>query len=389
MEILLAYVYEFRMAQNHRGEGLRHLFFLDEGKRVFSVYKERQDASGIPEVDELTAKMREFGEGLVVADQEAGKLTDSIKANTFTKLLLPTAGRKQFEAMTDAMDLSERQAEFAQNLEIGEAVVQVGSRDLVPVRLENYELEKEVTDRELEKQQAEKWDQLSSERRKTTKRFDNRIAPGRSEKVPESSIPDDPTKVQVSDNADRLLKDVIENPFKPLTERYEGFSSSYKGNKAKNELVDGGVVIERQVKDRDGKRKLLQLTEKGRDYAEDIDLEVEHKGRGGIVHRYWQQKVKRAFEEQGWHAFLEKFDADVYVNMGNTELAVEIALGNNQREIEHVKQHLDNNFIVWVVCRNKEILEGLKQRLKENELDTDQVAFRLFRHLNKKENLPT
>ena len=108
MEILFAYVYEYRLAQNHRGQGLNHVFFLDEGKRVFSVYKERQDAAGIPEIDELTAKMREFGEGLVVADQEASKLTDSIKANTYTKALLPTTGRKQFQAVAEAMNLSER-----------------------------------------------------------------------------------------------------------------------------------------------------------------------------------------------------------------------------------------------------------------------------------------
>jgi len=82
---------------------------------------------GIPEVDELTAKMREFGEGLVVGDQEASKLTDSIKANTFTKVLLPTGDRKQFEAVTGSMNLSERQMEFASELGVGEAVVQVGN----------------------------------------------------------------------------------------------------------------------------------------------------------------------------------------------------------------------------------------------------------------------
>jgi DNA-binding MarR family transcriptional regulator len=387
MEILFAYVYEYRLAQNHRDEGLSHLFFLDEGKRVFSVYKERQDAAGIPEVDELTAKMREFGEGLVVADQEASKLTDSIKANTHTKLLLPTADRKQFQAVTDAMNLSERQAEFAQNLATGEAVVQVGSRDPVPVKLQNHELEKSVTDRDLEKQQAEKWNELGSERRKTTKRFDDRIAPGRSEKVPETTIPDDPAKIQVSKDADHLLKDIIQNPFKPLTDRYEGFSSTYKGNKAKNELVDDGVVIERQVKAQDGKRKLLQLTEKGRDYAEkSLDLDMRHTGRGGIIHRYWQNRIKEIFEQQSWDAFLEKFDADVYVNMGDTELVVEVAMGDNPREIKHVQQHLEKGFdAVWIACRDKEILEGLKQRIEEQELDRDRVAFRVVRELEKLE----
>jgi len=386
MEILFAYVFEYRMAQNHRNSGLNHLFFLDEGKRVFSVYKERQDAAGIPEIDELTAKMREFGEGLVVADQEASKLTDSIKANTHTKLLLPTADRKQFQAVTEAMNLSERQAEFAQQLETGEAVVQVGGRDPVPVKLQNHELEKSVTDRELEKQQAEKWSHLSSERRKTTKRFDSRIAPGRSEEIPETTIPDDPTEIQVSELGNRLLKDVVDNPFKPLTERYERFSSTYKGNKAKNKLVDQGVVIERNVKTGDGKRKLLQLTEKGRDYAETLDLETKHRGRGGIIHRYWQHQIKDAFEDQGWHAFLEKFDADVYVNMGDTELVVEVAMGDNPREVEHLKQHLERGFdAVWVAARNREVLEGLKQRIKEQGLDVEQVAFRQVREFNRPE----
>jgi len=50
-----------------------------KAKQVFSIYKERQDAAGIPPIDDLTAKLREFGEGLIVGDQEASKLTNSIK----------------------------------------------------------------------------------------------------------------------------------------------------------------------------------------------------------------------------------------------------------------------------------------------------------------------
>jgi len=378
MEILFAYVYEYRLAQNHRGQGLNHVFFLDEGKRVFSVYKERQDASGIPEIDELTAKMREFGEGLIVADQEASKLTDSIKANTYTKVLLPTGGRKQFQAMTEAMNLSERQAEFAQRLGVGEAVVQVGSRGPVPVKLRNYQIEKDVSDRELEKKQRSEWENLSHEPRKTTQSFDDRIAPGRSESVPDKEIPEEAAEVELSSEAKRLLEGVVENPFKPLTDRYQEFSSSYKGNKVKNELVDQGVVMERKVKNGED-RKLLQLTEKGREHAQNLDLDVEREGRGGIIHRYWQHFIRDTFEEAGWHSFLEKFDADVYVNMGNMELVVEVAMGDNPREIRHLEKHMEKDFIVWIACRNKQIREGLKQRMKENGLDPDQVVFRLLR----------
>jgi DNA-binding PadR family transcriptional regulator len=157
--------------------------------------------------------------------------------------------------------------------------------------------------------------------------------------------------------------------------------------KAKNELVDQGVVIERHVKSQSGKRKLLQLTEKGRSYAENqLDLEVKHRGRGGIIHRYWQTRIRDAFNEAGWSAHLEKFDADVYVNMGDTELVVEVAMGDNPREVEHVKQHLERGFdAVWITARNQEILDGLKQRIEEQGLDLERVAFRLLREFRDSE----
>ncbi|MFA1610047.1 ATP-binding protein [Halobellus rubicundus] len=392
MEILFAYVYEYRLAQNQRDSGLNHAFFLDEGKRVFSVYKERQDASGIPEIDELTAKMREFGEGLVVADQEASKLTDSIKANTYTKALLSTGDQKQFQAVAESMNLSKRQMEFAQELDTGEAVVQVGNRSPVPVKLDNYRLDKNVSDKELRKQQAENWEKLSHSPRETTPDFREKIGPSNSNEEQGSEIPSDPrdpnSEVQLSSSAERLLEDVVNDPFRPLTERYSDFSSRYKGNKAKNELVDEGVAVERRIHQQEDKRKLLQLTEQGRKYAEkDLDLEVKHGGRGGIIHQYWQHKIRDLFEEAGWDAFLEKFDADIYINMGNTELAVEVAMGDKPREIQHVEKHLNRDFTIWIACRNKEIQDGLQQRLQENGLDPDQVVFRLLRRFNDVESL--
>jgi len=390
MEILFAYVYEYRLSQNQRGTGLNHLFFLDEGKRVFSVYKERQSEAGIPEIDELTAKMREFGEGLVVADQEASKLTDSIKANTYTKLLLSTGDRKQFEAVTESMNLSQRQKEYAETLDIGEAIVQSGNSDPFPVDLHNHQLEKSVTDEKLQKLMTKKWNQLSFEERRETPEFERATGPQQQE---DSTIPDDPDQqeLQLSNESDRLLKDIVEDPFKPLTQRYREFSSSYKGNKAKNQLVEQGVVIERHVRTQSGKRKLLELTDKGRNYIEEeLDIEVKQTGRGGVVHRYWQNRIKEAFEKRGWTAKREMFDADVYINLNDSELVIEVAMGNNQREIDHLKKHLDSEFdAVWIVCRNQEILEGLKQRLKQNNLEDERVVFRLFRDFNTEENLPS
>lgn len=88
--------------------------------------------------------------------------------------------------------------------------------------------------------------------------------------------------------------------------------------------------------------------------------------------------IDKQLSNAGCTATIEKHDADLYVDMGNTELAVEIAMRDNPREIEHVEKHLDRGFTVWVVCRNIEVQEGLRQRLEEDELLSDCALFRRF-----------
>ena len=379
MEILLAAVYEYRLAQTDRTGDLNHVFVLDEAKQVFSVYKERQSESGIPAVDELTAKMREFGEGLIVADQEASKLTDSIKANTYTKALLPTGDRKQFTAVTESMNLTERQANAAKDLDTGEAVVQTGNNDPARVTLDTYRLEKTVTDSDLQKRQGQLWNSLTAEPREQPDRFVEAVQHGNTDPEEMEVLDENKAEVTVSDDAEHLLKGLVEEPFVPLTERYEEFSSRYKGNKAKTELVESGLVTEQSTRTETGARKLLELTDRGRSYVEkQFDLDPGQEGRGGIVHRYWQHQVKKVFEEAGWAVKLELFDADIYVNTGKLELAIEVAMENTQREREHVEKHLEYGFdAIWIVCRTEKVKNGLEQRLEESGTDTDQVVFHL------------
>lgn len=104
--------------------------------------------------------MREFGEGLVAADQEASKLTDSIKANTKTKVLLATGDHKEFQAITESMKFSDLQKEWAKTLDTGQGLIQHGDTEPLPIRLEDYELEKSVSDKELEQEMKVKWAQL-------------------------------------------------------------------------------------------------------------------------------------------------------------------------------------------------------------------------------------
>jgi hypothetical protein len=115
---------------------------------------------------------------------------------------------------------------------------------------------------------------------------------------------------------------------------------------------------------------------------------VEQAGRGGIIHRFWQHRIKDLFTEAGWAAEVELFDADVYVNMNDTELVIEVAMGDNPREVEHVETHVDTFDVVWVACRNAQIVDGLRERLAEHDGMDESVTFRLFRDFSDPETAP-
>jgi len=159
-EILFAWLYEYLFQNGSRNGELELLLIWDEAKQAFSYKKEQSDAAGIPEIDDLTARAREFGLGIMAADQEATKLTDSLKANTGTKILLPMKDWKQFESIAESMKLTQIQKHFIQNLDVGQAIIQHGNGKPVPVDLNYYDVEKEVSDQELKQRQAEKWDNL-------------------------------------------------------------------------------------------------------------------------------------------------------------------------------------------------------------------------------------
>ena len=159
-EILFAYLYEHLFHNQSRTGGLQLVLVMDEAKQIFSYKKEQSDAAGIPEIDDLTARAREFGLGLIVSDQEATKLTDSIKANTDTKLLLPTGDHRQFKSIAESMNLSQLQRNYSQSLKVGQAIVQHGFHEPVPVELDYVDVEKDVTNEDLKQHQEEKWDEL-------------------------------------------------------------------------------------------------------------------------------------------------------------------------------------------------------------------------------------
>lgn len=54
----------------------------------------------------------------------------------------------------------------------------------------------------------------------------------------------------------------------------------------------------------------------------------------------------RSPTEAVWTSEIGRFDACVYATLGNHKLVIELAIGNNPRVVNQVKQHLDKDFMV-------------------------------------------
>lgn len=380
MEILIAWIYEYRKAQNHRGSGVRHVTFLDEAKTIMSVYKEQQAASGLPEIDRMVAELREFQESLIAADQEAKKLTDSIKANTYTKILLATGDAKEFKSIAESLKMDGLQKRWARQLAVGQAVIQRGEHEPVPVRLPDFDLEKDVTDDDLVSRLSEEWRSLSFQPLDASTSEDVEVAEESELESDSGSEASEEAELEISERAERLLRDIVANPFKSVTERYEKFSSRYQGDKAKKELLEKDLVEEASAKLKQGRVKLFELTDAGKEFAEDLGIEVERSGRGGVVHRYWQYKISGRLEEEDLSPVIEKSHADVYVNYDGDGIAIEVAMGRNEREIEHISDRLEQGFDrVVTLCRNEYVKDFIEQKTEKIDVSEEQVDILLLR----------
>lgn len=132
-EALILWIYEFRKTQGKREE-FKHAILIEEGHHILSHKKENvEGAETIMET--CLRQIREFGEALIVIDQEPSKLSNSIKANTYTKICFNLGNGKDILEMANSMGLDREESEYLNLLEVGEAVVGLKGRFFVPLHV--------------------------------------------------------------------------------------------------------------------------------------------------------------------------------------------------------------------------------------------------------------
>jgi hypothetical protein len=353
------WIYAYRRAKGVRGK-LLHALILDEAKRIFTaseMYSQTtSEFSGIPPADLICDEIRDFGEAIIASDQEPGKVSDSLKANTFTKITSYLGNGKDLDNISEAMDLNQEERDALSNLERGEWLVKLAGRYTKPflIRSEDVRLEKNVTDKEIADLMKLAISELISEDSNDTKKTKLKL------ELPRVSI-----------EAWALLTDVNYHPFKSITTRYKSLNLSVrKAAEAKRELVQKLLIREQEIKL--GKRrptKFLLPTNIGLKLLEEQNHSTslwKIIGRQGLLHQLYVVLIAYAYKRLGQKAFIEKTlpnkrRVDVLV-CKDRKTAIEVELGpftleNELRALEHVDELI-------ILVKDRSALDELRYQLQ-------------------------
>jgi hypothetical protein len=116
----LAWLFCYRIGKGERGNILRNLVIFDEAKAVFSPFENA--TLGFDPIVFMVSMLREFGVGIVAADQTA-QLNNAIFANSQLKVLFSLGSGEDLVKAARSMGLSAEQAAFTRGLGVGEAVM--------------------------------------------------------------------------------------------------------------------------------------------------------------------------------------------------------------------------------------------------------------------------
>jgi DNA helicase HerA-like ATPase len=124
-------VYEYRKRHAVR-EAFTHALFIEEAHHILSAGKER--AAGAETIMETCLRqIREFGEAVIILDQEPSKLSHAIRANTATQISLALGTGSDVVSLAGPLGLDVDAAPWLYRLPIGHGIVAVRPRLAVPV----------------------------------------------------------------------------------------------------------------------------------------------------------------------------------------------------------------------------------------------------------------
>lgn len=401
-ETLLLWIHHYRMAQGKR-ERFKHACLIEEAHHILS--RKLQMISGTETItDMILREVREFGESLIIVDQDPSLLSIPAIGNTYTTIAMNQKERNDVNLMAACLNLDPNEKDILTKLPVGQAVLKLQGRHSDPFLIDIPKVEVEkgaVTDEEVKERMApfyEKflkteqktalikeiaenpknapWIKEEKDKKKEAKKKDESRKANNNE--PSESKNMEKAKAEELSDAEReLLVDIYLNELSRVGEHYQRIGiEEARGNKIRQLLESRGLIKSVTLPNLEGRGywgKALELTKNGRaaiSYAENFRLPDEiSKRKGNLIHQHYLRLITEKLTQAGHNVRIEHLlgngeAADLLVD---GQIAVELER-SDRNTLQNVRKNLEKGFRVIVIAETSALKKRISALLKENSL---------------------
>ncbi len=368
--VVLAWTYNYHEAHQLRDDFLRVVFVIDEAEPVLGK-DVRKNLGRLPVLFQILPRLREFGIGLIVANQSPRGLDDrTVLSFSQTKILKNLVDAEDIACIGRSIGLKPDQMARCRNLQPNEAVVFISGRQPEPVLIQipDCPLDKKVDWNDLQRVMEPRIKQVFTLEPSTP-----------------PSPPTVPTAIPIAlpspsnNEVMRCLMDVYNRPFLSKADRLANLfgSSASKQQRIAKACLDGGYVTEHEIHagGRSGVMKLWQITCEGYRLLNLPPRPLP--GKGDLAHQYLQYRVSEKVKEWGYKGEIEFClngkNVDVGIRTATGLIAIEVATtaGN---EVNNVVTDLNAGFHHVAILPTSDSLGKTIERTLKRQVDPTRLA---------------
>jgi hypothetical protein len=388
-ESLLLWIHHYRMAQGKR-EQFNHACIIEEAHHILS--RKLQMISGTETItDMIVREIREFGESLIIVDQDPSLLSIPAIGNTYTTICMNLKERNDVNLMAACLNLDYNDKDVLTKLPVGQAVVKLQGRCPDPFLLSVPKVDVAkgaVTDAHVAERMASFYKELQENKPKTSSIQETTETPfGIKERKGRKKEYQNATKQngrsgltdveELSDEAIELLVDIYKNPLSKVGERYKRLAvDEAKGNRVRQLLESRGLIDSVSLptlEDRGYWGKALGLTKNGRAALMSVSsLKLPNeisKRKGSLLHQHYlrliAEKLTQAGHEVSYEAPLGNGEATDLLVDGRIAIELE---RSDRNTLQNVRKNLEKGFTVVLVTETSALKERISDLLKQNGL---------------------
>lgn len=338
--VMLVKLYLFLKSTASRG-GCHAMIYIDESKNLLG--KGRQDMFM---VKELISVAREAGIGIVAADQLVSEISQGFFSNIGTGISFRQSDGNDIRRVGLSMGASPEQSRENFSLQAGEAIVRtLKAKDIVRIRIPVLRPKEDMARAEIRERMGRRLREFARNVIACSPANDPAVQ-GQSHKAEKQGTPDQQSHELLSSQEREFLDAVVKCFDRPVTKIYEDLSIGQSaGHRLKERLRKRGFLTQvATTLGKGGKQAVFVIPDPEACVALGLELGA---GRGGALHRHYQQLFKEYAERHGHFATIEEClngtsegpDVGVHLKSGE-RIAVEIAITSKpSQEFVHIEKN--------------------------------------------------